>query len=334
MAVMELTLNALNFANVYGFERDFGTKKSSNVNGGSLTTKEFNVANALPFDLMRPTVINETTSIIKVEYDAKLNINAPSEITLTIGNGTYVGQTCSIYNSSNVAHKVSLDGDVMSIGVKSKLKFEWCGDKWYTGENHPLGYVLTQYPDCPSPVEMKLFGTWTELKFGGVYFRSEGTNAKPFTNSMKVSVNGTTVTVDTSKPNVAEILATLEVGDLLISEEECRTVTEISGNVVTIDESFTHSDITTVIIGQSCGLPNITGTLISTAYPSHSGYGKDFTGAFKRNNTFWNGSDSDAVKPVVMYNADFDASRSSSIYGKSERVTTDNITVKYWKRVA
>lgn len=155
MAVMELTLGGLKFANVYGFERDFGTKKNALTNGGSLTTKEFNEANALPFDLMRPTLINETTNILSIDYDAKLNLASSSEITLTVADGKYIGQTVTVINSSSIGHKVLINGESVYISARNRVVFEWYGDDWesedlravgtikaYGGLVAPIGYLL------------------------------------------------------------------------------------------------------------------------------------------------------------------------------------------------
>lgn len=155
MAVMELTLGGLKFANVYGFERDFGTKKNALTNGGSLTTKEFNEANALPFDLMRPTLINETTNILSIDYDAKLNLASSSEITLTVADGKYIGQTVTVINSSSIGHKVVINGESVYISARNRVVFEWYGDDWesedlravgtikaYGGLVAPVGYLL------------------------------------------------------------------------------------------------------------------------------------------------------------------------------------------------
>lgn len=151
MAVMELTLGGLKFANVYGFERDYGTKKTALVNGGSLTTKEFNEANALPFDLMRPTFINETTNILSVEYDAKLNLSAPSEITVTIGNGKYIGQTVTFINSSSVAHKIVINGTDAFISPKNRIIYEWYGDTWESEDARSIG-TIKMYGGLVAPV--------------------------------------------------------------------------------------------------------------------------------------------------------------------------------------
>lgn len=52
---------------------------------------------------------------------------------------------------------------------------------------YPVGYVYTQYPGCLSPVEIGMYGTWEELQFGSVFFRSGGKRSLPFTGELKIS---------------------------------------------------------------------------------------------------------------------------------------------------
>ena len=82
------------------------------------------------------------------------------------------------------------------------------------------------------------------------------------------------------------------------------------------------------MIGQNEGLPNITGSFVPWAYKN----GLDPTGAFSQSK-----ENVKAYKEVVFYEGsqiNFDASRSNSIYGASNHVTTVNLTIKYWKRTA
>ena len=101
---LSLSLNNLKFANVTDFSRSFGVKKQSYQNGGSLTTKEFNDAIALPYDIQRPVIITENTTVSDVEHDARLLINA-NGITLSLANGT---EGIQLEITSNYAFTLSL----------------------------------------------------------------------------------------------------------------------------------------------------------------------------------------------------------------------------------
>lgn len=153
---ISLTLDSLKFANVYGFERSFGTKKTSDVNGGSLTTKEFNEANALPFDLQRPIDINDSTNITSIQYDAKVNIISSTEVALVIGNGAYVGVKVELFNSSITIHKLTINGKATPYEFKKGeiISLIWIGNEWrvndgvatgmvksFMGTSIPLGYI-------------------------------------------------------------------------------------------------------------------------------------------------------------------------------------------------
>ena len=134
MAEYSLTLSSLKFANVSNFIRTFGTKKTALQNAGSLTTEECNVANALPFDIMRPLVITETSTVSNIQYDAKILINA-ARVTLTLAStGVTEGITVTLmaaYAASIVFNTTSQDTtitDTLQAGEQAKLIF--IGGRW------------------------------------------------------------------------------------------------------------------------------------------------------------------------------------------------------------
>ena len=95
-----------------------------------------------------------------------------------------------------------------------------------------------------------------------------------------------------------------------------------------MDSAFSSSNITTVLIGQNDGLPNIKASILS------------------HNNSFNGGSGAFSVRSVSALapsgdvlglfgnEAIFDASKSNKIYGRSDNITTRNLSVKYWKRIS
>ena len=82
------------------------------------------------------------------------------------------------------------------------------------------------------------------------------------------------------------------------------------------------------MIGQNEGLPNIEGY-----FTSH-------------NNSLFGGKGAFSIESAAPYSphgdvlgtfgqkAIFDASKSNKIYGRSDNVTTMNLSVKYWERIA
>lgn len=70
----------------------------------------------------------------------------------------------------------------MAVYKKTSNGLELYDAPFYGSDLFPIGYVYTQYPNTPSPVEMGLSGTWTEItsNFDSYFFRAEGSNAAPF----------------------------------------------------------------------------------------------------------------------------------------------------------
>lgn len=136
---LNLTLEALKFANVSTFSRTFGTKKTGAQNGGSLTTEEFNIANALPFDKMRPIELTENSTTGYVEYNANLVINSAG-ITLTLNSGTYKGVKIEVYaqTAGNVVHDSNVT-DALLAGERAI--YEWNGKTWDYVGGSPLGQI-------------------------------------------------------------------------------------------------------------------------------------------------------------------------------------------------
>ena len=82
-------------------------------------------------------------------------------------------------------------------------------------------------------------------------------------------------------------------------------------DVTTNPNGIHEHDVYTVGEFKDDQLQRVYGKLIGTTYPSNAGWGNDWQGVFKRLDTFWSGSDSNDVKHVVMYNADFDSTRTT-----------------------
>lgn len=154
MAEYSLTLSALKYANVTNFSRPFGTKKTALQNSGSLTTEEFNIANALPFDIQRPLVITETSTISNIQYDAKVVINAANTTLTLASTGVTEGimvtlmaayDATIVFNNTSSATTIS---DVLHAGEIAKLVF--IGGHWEVVQD--LGEVKA------NPSDTKPFG--------------------------------------------------------------------------------------------------------------------------------------------------------------------------------
>ncbi len=156
MAETNLTLDSLLVPAIPGYMPDFGSKVVLDpMNKGGLTTLEIHKNMSLPFMRHRPIPVTESGSTSVVEDGALLSLNATSTITLSLGNGAYVGVRVKLINSSQVYHAVS--GDTVQSG--ETLELVWNGSAWvrpsalgegiapgimipYAGTIAPKGYLL------------------------------------------------------------------------------------------------------------------------------------------------------------------------------------------------
>ena len=205
----------------------------------------------------------------------------------------------------------------------------------------PVGFVYPQFPGCPSPIDMKLFGTWEELKFGGVFFRSVGGDALPFTGEFKCVAAGNSIALNADDADTLEyenLLSSYDAEKLIvIAGDEYRAVTawDRTTHTITLDSAFTdYSNITNVLIGSNEGLPNITGEI-------------GIRGNFYSLEEQELGALSSGIKlgseenPFLLKSENwnsrcirFDAANSNPIYGRSQEVITKHLVVRYWKRTS
>lgn len=60
----------------------------------------------------------------------------------------------------------------------------------------PIGFVYTQYPQQASPVDLYPDLTWTELDFGGAFFRASGGSANAFISTGTLTPQGQATAVN------------------------------------------------------------------------------------------------------------------------------------------
>lgn len=111
---------------------------------------------------------------------------------------------------------------------------------------------------------------------------------------------------------------------------------EIAQNRVLMGASYAHAAGTTV----EAGLPNITGSVVPKLANIYNLFisesGATMTGAFYNTGVFssYGGADATNVTSSLPQDLYFDASRSNSIYGRSNTVQPAAYYVHIWKRVA
>lgn len=330
MAVFDLTLSSFKFANTDGFARDFGTKKTREQNGGSLTSRECNENSAKIFDTQRPFIVSENSSTGNIEYNATFVIG--DNLSLTVGSATFIGCEIRLISGENSA--VIIDGKTQILPDKSCNTLFWDGDGWNLSTNTsvPVNFVYTQLPLMPTPDKI-FVGDWEDIShlYACLFLRVAGGEATAFENVQQVVTQSDTTLTFADNHGITTQCLLIDT-----TTGERRAVTAVTDNTVTIDSAFS-SNLTTVLIGQNEGLPNISGIQdfrgmsggasinLGGGYGAFSGYS---FGSSSHTQVDKTGTGSAATRVT------FDASRSNSIYGANTHVTPVNATIKVWQRIS
>ena len=334
MAVFDLTLSSFKFANTDGFTRDFGTKKTREQNGGSLTSRECNENSAKIFDTQRPFIVSENSSTGNIEYNATFVIG--DNLSLTVGSATFTG--CEIRLISGKNSSVITDSKTQTLPDKSCNTLFWDGDTWNLSTNTsvPVGFVYTQFPLMPTPDKI-FVGDWEDVShlYAGLFLRVAGEEATSFENIQEVvTQSDTTLTFNDNHGITTQcILIDTATG-------ERRAVTAVTNNTVTIASAFS-TNLTTVLIGQNEGLPNITGSFIHSSVRSHNNNGA-FTGFYETTSAnvggfyydYDVGSTFNASKGETKTDGTQKTADELHVYGNSNHVTPCNATIKVWQRIS
>ena len=334
MAVFDLTLSSFKFANTDGFTRDFGTKKTREQNGGSLTSRECNENSAKIFDTQRPFIVSENSSTGNIEYNATFVIG--DNLSLTVGSATFTG--CEIRLISAKNSSVIIDSKTQILPDKSCNTLFWDGDTWNLSTNTsvPVNFVYTQFPLMPTPDKI-FVGDWEDVShlYAGLFFRVAGEEATAFENIQEVvTQSGTTLTFNDNHGITTQcILIDTATG-------ERRAVTAVTNNTVTIASAFS-TNLTTVLIGQSEGLPNIIGRLGSptTEYSIWSSGALKNSGIESYNSRASGGGGNSWIIDFRASNGEtktdgtLKTDRDHKVYGASNHVTPCNATIKVWQRI-
>lgn len=211
--------------------------------------------------------------------------------------------------------------------------------------SYPIGVTYTQYPGQKSPNDLwGQYSTWEELNYGGAFFRSEGGNADTFEKSLAISsINGTTI--------VFQFSHGLSVGSVIYDNEnnEDRVVTAVTNSTtIVINEAFTSSSITSVLVSQNQGTAknglsaSFSGTAgpvsVSGANHRHGIPGTAGTNLGRGVDSPLNGSGN--TREYTDYSGNlsmsgsFTPSGSVSISSTNAETRPYNFTIKVWVRTA
>jgi hypothetical protein len=105
----------------------FGTKKPD---GQPVTAREHNQNVTLPFTLQRPIVVAEDSDTTVIEAHTAFSVQTTG-VTLTLGNGGFVGCEARIFNETNGVVTVAYDENaVEALKKESMVSFEWRDGHW------------------------------------------------------------------------------------------------------------------------------------------------------------------------------------------------------------
>lgn len=210
---LNLTLADLKFANVASFSRTFGTKKTGSQNGGSLTTEEFNIANAIPFDKQRPFEITENSRTGNVEFDANIVINQ-ANVTLTINNGTYKGVRVNVFaqTAGNVVHDTNVTDSLLA---GERASYEWNGTSWDYVGGTPLG-ALTYTARCTTAL-----GTAKAVSIPGFTLKDGTTVEVLFTTGHYVAASSDPMTLNVNSLGAKPIYAVRDGSPVVMPNHSC-----------------------------------------------------------------------------------------------------------------
>lgn len=145
--------------------------------------------------------------------------------------------------------------------------------------------------------------------------------------SKELNLKVDTINSQLSSSVLSNLQSIYPVGSLYIGTTDTCPITNLFGTWEKIEEGLCLQSVKgDQVAGETveAGLPNITGHI------NAGGLAGNASGAFYENNTTWYGHDEGWT--VAAHG--FDASRSSSIYGKSSTVQPPAYLVNIWKRTA
>lgn len=220
------------------------------------------------------------------------------------------------------------------------------------GENRkgymPLYAPYLQLPLFPEPQEI-FYGEWEDVThlYAGLFMRFAGGEATEFNKQLEVvTQSDTTLTFNDDHGITTQCVLI----DTVTGER--RAVTAVSGNTVTIKSSF-GSTLTTVLIGQLEGLPNITASarirfMTNYLHPALDNLTAAFSFGPNLPKSVYSGSSPmDGGSYTYDHSMIFDASKGETktdnslktdsehkVYGSSNHVTPFNLSIKVWQRIS
>jgi hypothetical protein len=166
----DVTFNTLGFTGAIGNSNRTFTlyfDEDSKTGSKSYTLYAKNLTGSGKLILTTGVTDSETVELPSGTYVASLYVNEEGDIV-----STFMG----IVNEVNtLTDEVSTIEQAISSGAIPTFDVVY-----------PIGCTYMQYPNCPSPNDLwGSISTWTELDFGGAFFRATGGNAKNFNDGVQ-----------------------------------------------------------------------------------------------------------------------------------------------------
>lgn len=174
--MIDLSLDSILIPDMTGYKPPFGTKITrTQTNQGGLSSREVNSNVLALFSKMRAIQVTESDNTTKVEYDAKLVIDAEDVINLSLNNAKYIGCRVIISNKSEVSHNILCSSVSQTPDIllpNSQVQLIWNGTMWRNISAPGIGKVYVQYPTEKSPEVIYPCTSWEILNYNGAFFRT------------------------------------------------------------------------------------------------------------------------------------------------------------------
>jgi hypothetical protein len=126
MAVIDCTLSNFTVPGFVDVNPPFGTKKPD---GQSVLAREANANIMMPFVKQRPVAVTEDSGTSDIQAHTAFIIQAAG-ITLTLGNGGFVGCRVKVLNSAAGSAKIVYSGNTQLINTGNVYEFEYTANGW------------------------------------------------------------------------------------------------------------------------------------------------------------------------------------------------------------
>lgn len=184
-------------------------------------------------------------------------LNANDAVTLSAGANPGARLVFITTGACTITYTGILGAPVTdSLGANVQVEYTWNGNAWLCTSAPPIGRIIEQKPDEPTPAAM-YGGQWQEHNYGGVFFRSKGGDSCGFHAAYKVAswASGSSVTLAENAVDGNGTAITANNYILVAvygAASYYRKITAVSGRVLTLESALPsgYANLTEVLIAQ------------------------------------------------------------------------------------